>query len=122
VRAATLLLIGCLAGAALPAQAEIYRWQDAQGGVHYGNVPPHDAARLTRIQGGPEAPRPLPAERRLPPAPAASGPTTFPGTVDEATVARAGQSLARRSDPASSIVAVGPAMSAPRQLSSLQVP
>lgn len=122
MRAATLLLIGCLAGATLPAQAEIYRWQDAQGRVHYGNVPPHDATRLTRIQGGLEAPRPLPVERRLTPAPAASGPTAFPGAVDEATVARAGRSLARRSDSARSIVPVVPAGSEPRQLSSLQVP
>lgn len=39
------LLLGCLAW--MPAQAgDLYRWVDAQGKVHYGDVPPAEAAQI----------------------------------------------------------------------------
>ena len=49
VFAATLLSVAASAAAG----AEIYRWTDAQGRVHYGDRAPEDAGRLERI----DAPR-----------------------------------------------------------------
>lgn len=45
------LLLICLAVMPLGAQAgELYRWVDAQGKVHYGDVPPVDAMQVTSIK------------------------------------------------------------------------
>ena len=45
------LLLSCLAVMPSGAQAdELYRWVDAQGKVHYGDVPPADAAQVTTIK------------------------------------------------------------------------
>jgi len=45
------LLLGCLAMMPSGAQAdELYRWVDAQGKVHYGDVPPAGAAQVTTIK------------------------------------------------------------------------
>lgn len=43
----TVLLLCCLAAVPLGGQAgELYRWVDKQGKVHYGDIPPADAARV----------------------------------------------------------------------------
>jgi len=45
------LLLGCLAVMPSGAQAgELYRWVDAKGKVHYGDVPPVGAAQVTPIK------------------------------------------------------------------------
>ena len=45
------LLLGCLAVMPSGAQAgELYRWLDAQGKVHYGDVPPAGAVQVTPIK------------------------------------------------------------------------
>lgn len=45
------LLLSCLAVMPSGAQSgELYRWLDAQGKVHYGDVPPTDAAQVTPIK------------------------------------------------------------------------
>jgi len=45
------LLLSCLAMMPSGAQAdELYRWVDAKGKVHYGDVPPADAAQVTTIK------------------------------------------------------------------------
>ena len=45
------LLLSCLAVMPLGAQAgELFRWVDAQGKVHYGDMPPVDAAQVTPIK------------------------------------------------------------------------
>ena len=51
VFAATLLSVAASASASASAAAgaEIYRWTDAQGRVHYGDRVPEDAGRLERI-------------------------------------------------------------------------
>ncbi|HYR05167.1 MAG TPA: glutaredoxin family protein [Gallionella sp.] len=47
----TILLLGCLAMMPLSIQAdELFRWVDNQGRVHYGDVPPVDAAQVTPIK------------------------------------------------------------------------
>jgi glutaredoxin len=61
------LLLGCLAMAPTGMQAgELFRWVDAQGKMHYGDVPPVDALEVTLIKA-PAAPTPeedLPYETR----------------------------------------------------------
>ncbi|HEU0219221.1 MAG TPA: glutaredoxin family protein [Gallionella sp.] len=45
------LLLGCLAWISSGVQAgELYRWLDAQGKVHYGDVPAADALEVTPIK------------------------------------------------------------------------
>ena len=45
------LLLGCLAMMPSGAQAdELYRWVDAKGKVHYGDVPPAGAAQVKNIK------------------------------------------------------------------------
>ncbi|MDD5301396.1 MAG: glutaredoxin family protein [Gallionella sp.] len=45
------LLLSCLAVVPSGAQAdELYRWLDAQGKVHYGDVPPAGATQVTTIK------------------------------------------------------------------------
>lgn len=61
------LLLGCLALLPSGTQAgELFRWLDAKGRVHYGDVPPADATEVTPIKA-PAAPTPeedLPYETR----------------------------------------------------------
>jgi hypothetical protein len=77
------------------ASAQVYRWVDERGRVHYGNLPRPGAIRLELRE--PVAPR-LPATaarvRELP-AINASAPGEFPGRVDQATVASVGHALSR---------------------------
>lgn len=52
---------------AIPVSAEIYRWTDENGRVHYGERPPHDTAEQIQLPRGaaPAAtPAPNDAERR----------------------------------------------------------
>jgi len=62
------LLLSCLAMMPSGAQAdELYRWVDAQGKVHYGDVPPADATQVTTIKSPAAAATPgedLPYETR----------------------------------------------------------
>lgn len=45
------LLLGCLAAMPSGMQAgELFRWVDAQGKVHYGDIPPTDASQITPIK------------------------------------------------------------------------
>ncbi len=46
-----------LAAVAMPATAEVYRWRDAQGGVHYGDAPPEDRP-AERLELSPDAAAP----------------------------------------------------------------
>lgn len=62
------LLLGCLAAMPMGAQAgELYRWVDAQGKVHYGDVIPADAAKVERkkISGAVSQNEDFPYEARL---------------------------------------------------------
>lgn len=57
-----LLLLASLP-AYLPAAAQVYKWTDAQGAVHYGDTPPQRAAsRLDAPSSGESQPAPLPYE------------------------------------------------------------
>ena len=50
------LVLGCLAVMPSGMQAgELFRWVDAQGKVHYGDVPPVGAAQVTPIKSSPAA-------------------------------------------------------------------
>ena len=60
-----LILIGLCTAA--PVSAEIYRWTDENGRVHYGERPPQEAAEKIELRGGtsrPAGPIPDEAERR----------------------------------------------------------
>lgn len=61
--AGILLLLG-VAGTALP--AEVYKWVDEQGRVHYGDKPPEQGASSLQVDPGPgsDTPPPDEAERR----------------------------------------------------------
>jgi hypothetical protein len=64
--AACLLLTGCLLPAVVGA-AEVYRWTDERGQVHYGQRPPPDGAQrleLPQSQAGTAAQDPHAAQRR----------------------------------------------------------
>jgi hypothetical protein len=51
-----ILLLGCMGGA----NAEIYKWVDAQGNTHYGERPPADSdAESVTVRKGPSTPDPL---------------------------------------------------------------
>ncbi|MFK8031728.1 MAG: DUF4124 domain-containing protein, partial [Gammaproteobacteria bacterium] len=41
------LITGALAVAAIPAGAELYRWVDASGQVHYSDTPQEGAEKIT---------------------------------------------------------------------------
>jgi hypothetical protein len=51
----TLLLAALIAAAPLPVLAEIYRWVDAQGRVHYTQTPPPDRPAATVRPAAPPA-------------------------------------------------------------------
>lgn len=53
-----------------PATAEMYKWTDAQGRVHFGDQPPAGQKKITTLA----APAPAPAAARLQPAPAPVAP------------------------------------------------
>jgi hypothetical protein len=70
------LVAAALLGAAGMASAEqpMYRWNDANGGVHYGDHPPADARGLTRVEVDPAATTmPSPPRQALPPGAAKAG-------------------------------------------------
>lgn len=93
-----LVSIGVLAAAllaALPASAQVFRWVDSRGVIHYSDTAPANASGVTRldlmesrISIIPTAPRAAPGQAQraaaMPPPPAA--PQGFPGTVDQSTV------------------------------------
>ena len=60
-----LMLLACFC-VALPVNAEIYRWTDDNGRVHYGERPPHDAANRVDLSRAsrPAAPAASETERR----------------------------------------------------------
>lgn len=58
------LLLASFLGGAMA--AEVYKWTDEQGRVHYGDKPPEQGARSVDVDPGPASGSPLPsdAERR----------------------------------------------------------
>ena len=68
--AATLTLV------ALPALADVYKWLDVQGNIHYSDRPPPADAKLLSV----EAARGI-VSQRPPPPPAAPPPSVAPGAV-----------------------------------------
>ncbi|HMW29814.1 MAG TPA: DUF4124 domain-containing protein, partial [Plasticicumulans sp.] len=70
-RPALLLVLGWLALGALPADAAVYKWVDAEGRTHYSSTPPPGAdAKPVVIR---EDPLPPPAAGSPPAAPPAAG-------------------------------------------------
>jgi hypothetical protein len=95
-----LLLSLLLCTAALPVEAQVYRWVDDRGVINYGNKPPERAGRITRLNGEESRLSIVPGAVRaaapsLPPDPAA--PTSAaPSAIDRATAEAAGRALAER--------------------------
>lgn len=46
------ILLAVLCAAAAPAHADVYRWVDANGKVHYSDTPPPEGAQKMGIQSG----------------------------------------------------------------------
>ena len=133
MRPLTPILIACLLGSAPGVSAQVYRWVDDRGGVHYGNVPPPAGAIRMDLRGSlaesfvrapssahPVRPRELPASARM-------APSAFPGAVDERTVASLGHALHVRACEKRPAHCMGAAAAAPApaslaQLSGLHVP
>ncbi|MGD8407640.1 MAG: DUF4124 domain-containing protein [Thiohalophilus sp.] len=57
-------ITGLLLGGLLisTAGAEVYKWTDEQGRVHYGDKPPDQGARQMQIDAGNGSPGPIPSE------------------------------------------------------------
>jgi hypothetical protein len=72
------LLLAALSGLPAAAQAELYRWVDAEGRVHYTDTPPPPNARKSE-----ELQRPRRAAPDAQPAPAADGDAQQPRTPAE---------------------------------------
>lgn len=72
-----------LAAFAAPAAADVYKWVDPQGRVHYSDLPPPADGKLLSFEattGGPRAERPAPpAAPARPVTPAATQPLPPPG-------------------------------------------
>lgn len=56
------LLLAALCAATLPAHADVYRWVDANGKVHYSDTPPPEGAQKTQIKSGRDS-QPSPAQQ-----------------------------------------------------------
>lgn len=98
-----LVLSLLLCAAALPVQAQVYRWVDDRGVINYGNKPPERAGRVTRLNGDESRLSIVPAAPRLahaaaPSLPPAPVPLTnaAPSAIDRATVEAAGRAVAER--------------------------
>jgi hypothetical protein len=92
MRLASIAVLAATLVAALPASAQVYRWVDSRGVIHYSDTAPANASQVTRldlvesrISIIPTAPRAAPGRQppqvSLPPAPA-----NFPGSTDQSTV------------------------------------
>lgn len=82
LRNSTLLFIVVLL--ALPVAAQVYRWTDKDGKVHYSNQKPPDVeAKTVKVEAGPTAAAPATAAAATTPAAAAS--TAAPSPNDAVT-------------------------------------
>jgi len=134
MRPVAILVLCAYTAASLPVGAQVYRWTDDRGRVTYGNLPPADAARLTRLDadagraGDPVKPVLGTRRAREFAGAAIPAPSEFPGLVDRTTVAAARRSLeerdcaVRRARCGDAAVAVAPQGGALLPLSALQVP